>query len=136
MQFDLPLEQLETYLPARQEPADFDDFWDGTLAEAREFPLDPRFVPLDNGLRLVETFDVTFNGYGGQPIKGWLVLPRQRQGKLSCVVEYIGYGGGRGLSIDWLRWSCAGYAHLIMDTRGQSIGRVSVSPPEQGFAAT
>jgi cephalosporin-C deacetylase len=35
------------------------------------------------------------------------------------VVEYIGYGGGRGFPTDWLLWSSVGYAHLVMDTRGQ-----------------
>ena len=62
---------------------------------------------------------MTFAGYGGQPIKGWLLLPRDRSGPLPCVVEYIGYGGGRGFPTDWLLWSSAGYAHLVMDTRGQ-----------------
>jgi len=119
MLFDLPLEQLQTYCPPRYEPADFDAFWADTLAQARRFPLDATFTPADYGLRLIETFDVTFNGYGGQPIKGWLLLPRQRSGPLPCVVEYIGYGGGRGFPFDWLLWSNAGYAHLVMDTRGQ-----------------
>lgn len=117
--FDLPFEQLEKYQPLRQEPADFDAFWQETLEQARRFPLDARFEPVDYGLRTVETYDVTFNGYGGQPIKGWLLLPRQRSGPVPCVVEYIGYGGGRGFPTDWLLWSSAGYAHLVMDTRGQ-----------------
>jgi len=39
---------------------------------------------------------VTFSGYGGHRIKGWLLLPLQPAGKLPCVVEFIGYGGGRG----------------------------------------
>ncbi len=119
MLFDLPLEQLKTYLPPREEPADFDAFWRQTLEEARRFPLNAAFEPVDYGLRTVETFDVTFNGYGGQPVKGWLLLPRQRSGPLPCVIEYIGYGGGRGFPTDWLVWSSAGYAHLVMDTRGQ-----------------
>ncbi|MBI5667840.1 MAG: acetylxylan esterase [Chloroflexi bacterium] len=117
--FDFPLEQLQVYCPPRTEPADFDAFWQRTLAEARQFPLAARFEPVDTGLTLVETFDVTFNGYGGQPIKGWLILPRQRTAPLPCVVEYIGYGGGRGHALDWLVWSNAGYAHFVMDTRGQ-----------------
>jgi cephalosporin-C deacetylase len=119
MFFDMPLEELKTYLPPREEPDDFDAFWQGTLEEARRFPLQASFEAVDYGMRTVETFDVTFNGYGGQPIKGWLLLPRQRKGPLPCVVEYIGYGGGRGFPIDWLVFSSAGYAHLIMDTRGQ-----------------
>ncbi len=117
--FDLPLEQLQVYLPSREEPADFDSFWASTLAETRKHALAARFEPVDYHLETIESFDVTFSGYGGQPIKGWLNLPRRRSGKIPCVVEYIGYGGGRGFPMDWLLWSSAGYAHLIMDTRGQ-----------------
>ena len=75
---------------------------------------------------------MTFNGYGGQPIKGWLQLPRQRAGRLPCVVEYIGYGGGRGFPTDWLLWASAGYAHLVMDTRGQgSAWRKATRPTRE-----
>ena len=119
MLFDLPLDKLKAYLPPREEPADFDDFWRDTLQEAWGLPLDARFEPVDYGLTTIEALDVTYNGCDGQPIKGWLLLPRQREGSLPCVVEYIGYGGGRGFPIDWLLWSSVGYAHLVMDTRGQ-----------------
>ncbi len=119
MFIDMPLEQLQTYRPPRREPADFDAFWQETLTEARRFPLNAVFERVDFGLRTLETYDVTFNGYGGQPIKGWLLLPAARREPLPCVVEYIGYGGGRSFPYDWLLWSSAGYAHLVMDTRGQ-----------------
>jgi cephalosporin-C deacetylase len=117
--FDMPLEQLERYLPPREEPADFDAFWAATLADARRHALDPQFAPYASGLRALEVFDVTFCGFGGQPVKGWFLLPGRRDGPLPCVVEYIGYGGGRGFPSDWLLWASAGYAHLVMDTRGQ-----------------
>ncbi|MGE5376460.1 MAG: acetylxylan esterase [Bacteroidota bacterium] len=117
--FDLSLKELQAYCPDRQEPADFDAFWKSTLEEARAFPLLATFEKVDYGLVAQETFDVTFNGFGGQLVKGWLILPRQRSGRLPCVVEYIGYGGGRSFAIDWLLWASAGYAHLVMDTRGQ-----------------
>lgn len=117
--FDLPLEELLVYQPPREEPPDFDAFWQKTLAETRGYPLDAHFEPVDYGLQTVEAFDVSFNGYGGQSIKGWLLLPRHRQGKLPCVVEFIGYGGGRGFPTDWLIWSSCGFAHFVMDTRGQ-----------------
>lgn len=117
--FDLSLDQLQTYQPPRNEPDDFDAFWRDTLNTARQFPLDAKFVAGDWGLQTVDVFDVAFNGYGGQPIKGWLLLPHQRAGKLPCVIEYIGYGGGRGFPYNWLLWASAGYAHFVMDTRGQ-----------------
>jgi cephalosporin-C deacetylase len=74
-------------------------------------------------------YDVTFNGFGGQPIKGWFILPTAASTPLPCIVEYIGYGGGRGLPHDWLTWANAGYAHFVMDTRGQgSTWRVGDTP--------
>jgi cephalosporin-C deacetylase len=117
--FDLSLEQLQSYKPERSEPVDFDSFWQSTLAETRSHPLDPRFIPVDAGLKTLEVFDVTYAGFAGQEIKGWLLLPRDRDGRLPCVVEYIGYGGGRGSPLNWLTWPSAGYATLVMDTRGQ-----------------
>jgi cephalosporin-C deacetylase len=132
MRFDMPLEQLQTYLPRRNEPADFDAFWRRTLEEARSFDLDSQFTPVETGLMLLDIFDVTYRGFGGQPIKAWFVLPRQRSEKLPCVVEYIGYGGGRGLPHDWLLWANAGYAHFIMDTRGQgSASRPGDTPDSE-----
>lgn len=117
--FDLSLEALENYLPDRHEPADFDAFWRATLDTAREHHLNAQFTRVDFGLTTVDVYDVTFSGYAGQPIKGWLLLPKHRTQPLPCVVEYIGYGGGRGNPTQWLTWSAAGYANLVMDTRGQ-----------------
>ncbi|MBN1565715.1 MAG: acetylxylan esterase, partial [Anaerolineae bacterium] len=117
--FDKSLEELQQYQPARSEPADFDAFWQTTLAETRQHPLNAQFTPYDSKLALVDTYDVTFAGYGGQPVKGWFVIPTDTQELLPCVVQFIGYGGGRGLPHDWLLWANAGYAALVMDTRGQ-----------------
>jgi cephalosporin-C deacetylase len=128
--YDLPLEQLKAYLPDRSEPDDFDAFWQDTLAQTRRHPLEPRFEPSGYGLRTVEAFDVTFGGYAGQPIKGWLILPVQRSGSLPCVVQYIGYGGGRGFPTQWLLYPSAGYAALVMDTRGQGSTWQSGDTPD------
>ena len=119
MLFDLSLPELRNYLPARSEPADFDAFWQKTLSEARAHPLGASFQPVDFGLRTVETYDVTWSGYAGQSVKGWFLLPAGRTSPLPCVVEYVGYGGGRGYPPDWLLWPSAGFACLVMDTRGQ-----------------
>ncbi len=118
--FDLTLDQLKTYRPSRAEPDDFDAFWKSTLDEARQYPLNAKFERVDYGLTAQDTFDVTFNGFGGQPVRGWLLLPvGAKRSPLPCIVEFIGSGGGRSFPIDWLVWSSAGYAHFVMDTRGQ-----------------
>jgi len=117
--FDLPLEELEAYRPERTEPADFDAFWAETLASSRATADAPRFAPMVTPMRTVDVADVTFSGYAGQPIRGWLLTPAGAPGRLPTVVEYIGYGGGRSFPHARLAWSVAGYAHLVMDTRGQ-----------------
>ena len=117
--FDLSRDQLVSYRPERTEPKDFDAFWAETLGATRSHPLDARFEPVDAGLTLIDTYDVTFNGYGGQPIKAWFLKPRGAAGPLPCVVEYNGYGGGRGFAFERMLYAAAGYAYLFMDTRGQ-----------------
>jgi cephalosporin-C deacetylase len=76
-------------------------------------------VDVDSRLETIRAADVTFAGFDGQPIKAWLLWPAGRTGPLPTVVEYLGYGGGRGRPVDWLVYASAGYAHLVMDTRGQ-----------------
>jgi cephalosporin-C deacetylase len=119
---DMPLAELHRYRPEPSEPADFDAFWQRTLAESRALAAPPRFEPYDSGLRTVEVFDVAFSGFGGHEVRAWLLLPRNIEGPLPCVVQFIGYDGGRGFPHEYLTWSAAGYAHLVMDTRGQGSG--------------
>lgn len=119
--FDLSSAELHDYRPDVAEPADFDAFWASTLAD--HLPAAEAVIgPVESGLRLVEAYDVTFPGFDGHPIKGWLMLPRDAPGPLPGVVSYIGYGGGRGLPHEHLAWASAGYAQLVMDTRGQGSG--------------
>ncbi|MFF7098954.1 MULTISPECIES: acetylxylan esterase [Streptomyces] len=117
--FDLPLDELRTYRSRSVEPEDFDAFWSTTLEEARAYDLDVRYEPVDTGLSTVRVYDVTFAGFGGHPVKGWLRLPAGATEPLPLVVEFVGYGGGRGLPHENLLWASTGRAHFMMDTRGQ-----------------
>jgi cephalosporin-C deacetylase len=65
------------------------------------------------------SMDLVFHGFAGQPVHAWYLLPAGTNGRLPAVVEYNGYGGGRGLPHERLAWVTAGYAYLVMDTRGQ-----------------
>lgn len=139
MLVDLPLEELRRYRPEVAEPDDFDAFWRGQLATARRHDLAVTAAPVDAGLATVEVADVTFAGHGGDPVRAWLLLPAGREEPLPAVVEYLSYGGGRGLPHERLLWSAAGYAHLVMDSRGQgsssSVG-VTADPHDGGAPAS
>ncbi|MBB4951202.1 cephalosporin-C deacetylase [Kitasatospora gansuensis] len=134
----MDLSDLRKYRPERTEPDDFAAFWADTLAEARAVPARLDALPVHTGLTTVTVEDVSFPGFAGQAIRGWLVRPRGAEGPLPAIVTYVGYGGGRGLPHDHLLWASAGYAHLVMDTRGQgggwSVGDTSDEAPGSGPA--
>ncbi|MEZ3159018.1 acetylxylan esterase [Microbacterium sp. BWT-B31] len=117
--FDLSPAQLREYRPPVSEPADLDAFWARTITEARAAGRPVIRERADAPLALFDTFDVVFSGFAGDPVRAWLVLPRGVRHPLPAVVEFVGYGRGRGLAHERLHWPAAGYAQLIVDTRGQ-----------------
>lgn len=118
---DFGLEELVGYRPEPTAPHDFDAFWQRTLEEARSHAVAVKVEDVTGRFRLhtVEVEDVRFPGWNGESVAAWLVRPRVAEGPLPVVVTYLGYSGGRGLPTEHLLWSAAGYAQLVVDSRGQ-----------------
>ncbi len=132
---DLPLELLHEYRPALPEPDDLEAFWTATLAEARAAARPHILTAVSSPVRALSVQDLTFTGFGGDEIRGWVIRPHGDE-PLPAVVEFIGYGGGRGLPGERLTWAAAGYVHVIMDTRGQGSGwSIGDTPDPHGSAA-
>ena len=91
-----------------------------------------RSRPADSVVSALEVFDVSFTGHGGARIAGWLLVPRDAAATTPVVVEFVGYGGGRGRPTEWLNWACAGFPHLVMDSRGQGGGWRGADTPDVG----
>jgi cephalosporin-C deacetylase len=125
-----PLEELEKFSPGPNFQPDFKDFWKKTLAQFLPIDSVAQLVKVESPITSFQTFDVTVLGYNGDPIKGWFIAPKNSDKDLPCIVMYDGYGGGRGLLNEWLFWPSAGYAILVMDTRGQGASgwRVGDTP--------
>ncbi|WP_022882756.1 acetylxylan esterase [Gryllotalpicola ginsengisoli] len=124
---DLPLAELQTFSPAVREPADFDGFWRETVAEARAAAdlsgAEAVRVPAETPITELIVEDLTFPGFNAEPVKGWVIRPKGRDGeRLPTVVEFNGYNGGRGIAGERVGWALAGYVHVFMDTRGQGSG--------------
>ena len=112
---DLPLDQLRAYRPALEPPADLAAFWAATLADARRHDLAATFTPVATGLTLIDTFDVTFAGFGGDPIRAWLRLPAGATQSIPAVVQFVESAGAGALRT---RTSC---------------GRRPGTPPDHGL---
>lgn len=119
---DLPEPLLWQHTSSLVEPEDFDDFWAGTLAESRAAGVPPVLEPVDGPLTTLDVWDVTFSGFGGEPVRAWYRRPAGVDADLPVVVQFVGYGGGRGEVTENLLWASAGFAHLYVDSRGQGSG--------------
>ena len=119
--YDLPLEQLRQHRTATAEPAALDEWWSARLAEARAVTQPPRLTRHEAAVYgPLEVYDVEFSGARGERIRGWYLRPPGRgREPAPVVVTFIGYGGGRGTPTEHTTLPAAGYAVLVMDTRGQ-----------------
>lgn len=115
---DLSLAELEKYRPDVVQPADFDTFWSTTIEESRAVGGVVSLEPADTPISELIVEDLRFPGFAGDPVHGWVTRPRT-PGPLPTVVEFLGYGGGRGLAHEHLAWAASGFVHILMDTRGQ-----------------
>ena len=129
---DLTGDELLNYRSPQAAPTDFDDFWRDTLADARQHDINVEVGRIATPLDTIDVHDVSFRGFGGQPIKAWLRRPSARPEALPVIVEFVGYGGGRGLAEDALFWSSCGFAHFHMDTRGQGATWSVGATPDVG----
>lgn len=134
---DLPLTELERFDAQADggvvEPPDFDEFWARTLAESRARGGDAVVAPVESPFREIRFEDLTFPGFGGEPVRAWVARPASG-GDGSAVVEFLGYGGGRGVPGERLQWPASGSIHVLMDTRGQggSWGTGGETPDPHG----
>ncbi|MGI6207592.1 MAG: acetylxylan esterase [Anaerolineae bacterium] len=120
---DLPLHELQQYLPPQTKQPDFDSFWAATLAEAREQPLNAQFEKVEGyPVPEVEVFRASFDGFRGGRSVGWYIRPAGKTGggELPALVAYHGYSGNKGQAHQYLYYALQGYAVLALDVRGQS----------------
>lgn len=111
------------------EPVDFDTFWAATLHDARNTPARLEHQLVTTALRSVRVENVTFPGYAGDPVRGWLLTPAAADTPLPIVVQYTGYSDGRGDPLQHLLWASCGFAHFVMDNRGQGIDTADRTRP-------
>ena len=116
---DLPIEELREHRTNVVPASDVREFWAQRLGSARALAQDPVLRPVDTQLAMLDVRDAEFSGSNGHRVRGWFLTPKEAQGDLPCLVQFIGYGGGRSLHHEWTLWPSAGWATLIMDTQNK-----------------
>lgn len=128
---DWPLDQLQQYKPALTRAADFADFWQTTLSEARRAALDPRLEGVDYPIREVSVYRASWTGLRNRVI-AWYLTPPHANGKLPAIIFYHGYSGSKEPPYAYMQWVIQGYAVLAVDVRRQSGESSDTTPYSTG----
>jgi cephalosporin-C deacetylase len=116
---DMPLEQMRQYKPSLYREADFESYWDQTIAAALKQPLNAELIPYPLPARGVIIYAVRFDGFEGGRIAGWYARP-EGSGPHPAICLYHGYSGRGHRPLDLLQFATQGIAALAMDCRGQN----------------
>ena len=112
-------------------PADFQPFWETTLSQAEEVPLEPRLTKIQlRSSSELEVFDVRYKSYGGLDIAGWYVKPIGNQKSLPGILQVPGYAGEPALPTSI---AAKGYAVLSVAPRGKLRSNQVFNPGYPGL---
>ncbi len=117
--FDFPFEQLKTYQGINPRPADFDRFWDQSLAEMHAVDAQVELVPAEFQAGFAECFHLYFTGTGGARVYAKLLRPKGAQKPHPAVLMFHGYSGNSGDWSDKLGYVGQGFTVAALDCRGQ-----------------
>jgi cephalosporin-C deacetylase len=117
--FDFSLEQLKTYQGISPKPADFDAYWDRSLAEMHALDAQVTLVPAEFQAPGVECFHLYFTGVGGARVHAKLLRPKDAVKPHPAVLMFHGYTGDSGEWVDKLGYVAAGFTVASLDCRGQ-----------------
>ena len=130
---DMPLEQMRQYKPPLYREANFEQFWDATVAEAVKQPLNAELVPYDLPMAGLQAYAVRFDGFQGGRLAGWYVRPTVA-GKFPGVCFYHGYSARGTRVLEMVPYAAQGMCVLSMDCRGQNGQSQDASVAPEGHA--
>ncbi len=122
---------LVDYGTAVVKPADFDAFWEETLARAASIPLNATVTPVPlRSTPTVEVFEVHYDSWDHVRVAGWYCLPRQRREPLPAMVFYPGYISEPTLPKGY---AAKGYATFGVAPRGKLRSNARFNPGYPGL---
>ena len=122
---------LAAFVTQVTSPDDFDEFWDGALAELAQIPLDPDVVhdPL-RSTDAAKVYQATYRSLDGLDIFAWYTVPAVGDGPFPAVLILPGYKSEPALRRDW---ASKGVAALSVAVRGKLPSSAQFNPGYPGL---
>ncbi len=86
--------------PSAEEPADFDKFWQGKIAELAAVPMNVQLEKLDEPGD-VDYWKITMDNINGSKIYGQIAKPKNKEGKLPAILQ-VQWAGVYPLKREWV----------------------------------
>jgi len=117
---DKPLSELKTYMGINPKPADFNEYWEESLAEMRAVERNVELVKAEFQTAYAECYHMYFTGVGGARIHAKLLRPKNLQKKHPALLNFHGYHSQSGSWCDYLQFVASGFVVAALDVRGQA----------------
>ena len=119
LSFDMSWNELQTYQGTNPRPANFDEFWNNSLAEMHAIDPQIELVPAQFQHPAAECFHLYFTGVGGARIHAKLLKPKAATAPTPAVLMFHGYSMNAGEWLDKVSYAAAGFTVAALDCRGQ-----------------
>ena len=135
-QLDMPLAKLQEYMGRTPRPADFDAFWEKSLAEMNAIDPKPVFTPHPFKSNCADLYELRFTSTKGAEIFAKVAVPKNLNGKAPAVLMFHGLGGDGGSYRSLMAYASQGFVVASMDCRGQAGLSQDVGTPTVGTMLT
>ena len=124
-------ENLERFVTQVTRPDDFEEFWQGVMAEVAQAPLEPQVRP--EPMRSnddVHVSQVTYRSLGGLQIATWYCVPARGEGPFPAIIHFPGYKSEPALRREW---GAKGVITLTVAVRGKLRSNSQFNPGYPGL---
>ncbi|MBP3334272.1 MAG: acetylxylan esterase [Clostridia bacterium] len=116
---DMPLDKLKVYQGRNPRPADFDEFWDRSLAEMNSIDPEADFAPYAFASNIADCFELRFKSTKNAIIYAKFARPKNTTGKIPAVLNFHGLSGSGMSWSSMMGYVSQGYCIASLDCRGQ-----------------
>ncbi|MET3726948.1 cephalosporin-C deacetylase [Fictibacillus halophilus] len=111
-------ELWKDYIPESTRELDFDTFWEETISESKNQPLEVRLSEISYPISHITAQKLMLKGFNGTDLTAFYLKPDFVKDNIPCLLVLHGYGGNKGSIANYAKYLMMGFAVVALDIRG------------------